>query len=881
MIGFYTSIVHKGNTLLYRGYDQNGKRVQERLKFRPTYYLESKKLTSKYHGLDGTPVEPMTFPSVKDANEFEKLYEGVKDFKIYGNPRHVPAFIQQHFPNEITFNRALVNIGSFDIETAYGDGFPTPENPVNGVLTIAYKSSKEEFYRVWGMKPYDETQCRLKNLEVRYKQFASEEAMLTDFINYWSDPENTPDVITGWNTEFFDVPYLLARVEHLLGTTMMKKFSPWNNVWHRNVIMFGREQRVTNIDGIPNLDYMGLFKKFAYSYGNQESYRLDHIASVVLGERKLDYSEAGSLRNLYEVDFQKYIDYNIKDVELIERLEEKLGLITLVMTTAYIGGVNYTDTLGTTAIWDSIIYRRLMRKRTVPRLRQLPPSNYTPYGAKVGSLTHNGRPGDRNTSKFAAIAGGYVKEVKEGMSDWVMSFDLNSLYPNIIIQNNMSAETLVPHSFIPNVFPNRILSENSFPSDIDLCRAANGSVYRKDIKGIVPELVEELYSKRVEVKKKMIEGQQALQLDKDNKALIRDVSRNETMQMAVKILLNSLYGAMANKYFRYYDPQVAEGITLTGQTVIQWAEKAVNQKISEFLQEETIQDRVIAIDTDSVYITAADIVEKFKPKDPVHFLDEFGEKVIEPALSKAFDDYARISNAYDNRMVMAREAIADKGIWTAKKRYILNVHNNEGVQYSEPKIKMMGIEAIKSSTPEVCRDAMKEMFKTILTGSEKKTREAIELFKTHFKSLRPEQIAFPRGVSEVEAYSSRDTIYRKGTPINSRAAILYNHYIKKHKLENEYEMIYNGDKIKFLYLKVPNAINENVFGFKDAWPEKLDYDRYIDYDMQFTKTFMEPLQIILGSLGWTAEATLFKDDRPVKKKKIQKEAYVSNTAALF
>ena len=881
MIGFYTSIVQKGNSLLYRGYDANGNQVKERLKFRPTYFVESKKLTTKYHGLDGVPVEPVTFSSIKDATKFENLYEGVKDFKTYGNPRHVSAFIQQQFPNEITFNRALINVGSFDIETAYGDGFPTPKNPVNAVLTIAYKSSKEEFYRVWGMKPYDETQCQLKNLEVKYKQFANEEAMLTDFINYWSDEENTPDIITGWNTEFFDVPYLLARVEHLLGAAMMKKFSPWNNVWHRNVKMFGRDQRVSIIDGIPNLDYMGLFKKFAYSYGNQESYQLDHIASVVLGERKLDYSEAGSLRNLYEVDFQKYIDYNIKDVELIERFEEKLGLITLVMTTAYIGGVNYTDTLGTTAIWDSIIYRRLMRKRTVPRLRQLPPSDYTPYGAKAGSMTWKGSVGEKTEIAPSIIAGGYVKEVKEGMSEWVMSFDLNSLYPNIIIQNNMSPETLVPHSFIKDCFPNRILDEKEFPSDIDLCRAGNGSVYRKDIKGIIPEIVEELYAKRVEVKNKMIEGKKALEKDKDNKALIREVSRNETLQWAVKILLNSLYGAMANKYFRYYDPQIAEGVTLTGQTVIQWAERAVNEVLCGFFKDEDEKDRVIAIDTDSVYITATDIIEKFKPNDPVHFLDKFGEKVIESALSKAFDKYAEISNAYDNRMVMKREAIADRGIWTAKKRYILNVHNNEGVQYSEPKIKMMGIEAIKSSTPEVCRDAMKEMFKIILTGSEKKTRESIEMFKTHFKTLRPEQIAFPRSVSEVEGYSSKDTIYRKGAPINSRAAILYNHYIKKHNLENDYERIYNGDKIKFLYLKVPNPMSENVFGFKDIWPDKLDYDRYIDYDMQFTKTFMEPLQIILGSLGWTAEATLFKDDKPVKKKRIQKEVYVSDTATLF
>jgi len=880
--GFYTSIVRKGNTILYRGYDANGKRVQERIKFNPTYYFPAKNpQIAKFKGLDGEPLDAMTFPSIKQAEEFESLYKGVDEMKLYGNPRHAHAFVQSQFPNEISFSRNLVNVGSFDIETAFGDGFPDPESPTNEVLTIAYKSSREDFYRVWGMKPYDEAQTELKHLNIQYKQFANEEAMLADFIHFWSDPETMPDLITGWNTEFFDVPYLLARVEHLLGTKMMNMFSPWKSVWHREVKQFGRSQRVTTIDGIPNLDYMNLFKKFAYSYGNQESYRLDHIASVVLGERKLDYSEVGSLRTLYDVDFQKYIDYNIKDVELIERLEDKLGLITLVLTTAYIGGVNYTDTLGVTAIWDSIIYRRLMRKRTVPRLHQLPKSNYTPYGAKVGSITYNGRPGDRNESKEAAIAGGYVKEVKEGFSEWVMSFDLNSLYPNIIIQNNMSPETLVDQSLLKDVFPNRILAEKSFPSDIDLCRAGNGSVYRKDIKGIVPELVEELYAKRVEVKEQMIKAKKALEKDKDNQSLIREVSRTETLQWAVKILLNSLYGAMANKYFKYYDPQVAEGVTLTGQTVIQWAERAVNKKIAEFLGEDEVKDRVIAIDTDSVYITAEDIIAKYKPNDPVHFLDEIGNKVIEPALDKAYDEYARISNAYSNRMVMKREAIADRGIWTAKKRYILNVHNNEGVQYAEPKIKMMGIEAIKSSTPEVCRDAMKEMFNVLMTGSESKTREAIAQFKDYFCKLRPEQIAFPRSVSSVTQYMNRDTIYDKGTPINSRAAILYNHYIKKHKLDKNYELIGNGEKIKYLYLRKPNMLSENVFGFKDSWPSELKLDNYIDFDLQFQKTFMEPIDLILSSLGWTQTNVLFEGEKAVKKKIVKKERYEENTATLF
>ena len=364
--GFYTSIERQGNFLLYRGYDHLGNRVKEKVKFKPSYYLNSKHPNAKYTGLDRTPLEPMTFSSMSEAKQFASTYDGVSTFNIYGNSRHIPAFIQSQFPQDIHFKRELINIGSYDIETAFGDFFPDCDNPVNAILTIAYKSSTEDVYRVWGLKPYDETQTTLKHLNIEYKQFSSEEKMLLNFIEWWANPENTPDIITGWNTRFFDIPYMMSRMVHLLGETIASKLSPWGRIKRGDVTVMGRTQATYEICGIAQLDYMDLFKKFAYTYGNQESYSLNHIASVVLGDKKLDYSEIGSLRTLYDDDFQIFVNYNVKDVELIERFEEKLGLITLVITTAYIGGVNYSDTLGTTAIWDSIIYRKLMSKRVVP-----------------------------------------------------------------------------------------------------------------------------------------------------------------------------------------------------------------------------------------------------------------------------------------------------------------------------------------------------------------------------------------------------------------------------------------------------------------------------------------------------------------------------------
>lgn len=267
----------------------------------------------------------------------------------------------------------------------------------------------------------------------------------------------------------------------------------------------------------------------------------------------------------------------------------------------------------------------------------------------------------------------------------------------------------------------------------------------------------------------------------------------------------------------------------------------------------TKKDYVIAMDTDSLYVKMGDLVKVVNPSDPVKFLDKACSEKFEVVLEKAYADMFEKLQAYENRMVMKREAIADRGIWQAKKRYILNVHNNEGVQYAEPKLKIMGIEAVKSSTPQVVRTKFKEAFKIMITGTEADLQKYVKNFESDFKKLPPEEVSFPRGVSEIDKWKDRSLIYKKGTPIHVRGAILYNHHIKAKGLDKEYEMIQNGNKVKFAYLKLPNHIRENVISFPSYLPRELDLHKYVDYDMQFEKTFKDPLKSISDAIGWNLE----------------------------
>jgi DNA polymerase elongation subunit (family B) len=323
--------------------------------------------------------------------------------------------------------------------------------------------------------------------------------------------------------------------------------------------------------------------------------------------------------------------------------------------------------------------------------------------------------------------------------------------------------------------------------------------------------------------------------------------------MSIKILLNSLYGALGNRYFRYFDLRVAEAITLTGQAVIRWGEQHVNAFMCKIVDEDKDEDYVIAIDTDSVYVNFGPLANKYISDKTVDTIDKICKDKFEPMLNACYEKLHDNLKSYTPRMEMGREVIADRGIWTAKKRYILNVHDNEGVRYAEPKLKIMGIEAIKSSTPSACRDALKALFKVIVTGSELNTRSAILQFKEHFFTLPAEAVSFPRGVSDILKWHDRSMIYGKGTPIHVRGALLYNHHMKDRGLDKTNELIQNGEKVKFCYLKVPNPIKENVISFPTYLPPELQLEKYVNYDMQFQKTFLDPIDPILSAIGWSLE----------------------------
>jgi len=830
---FYTSVSRYGNNLLYRGYD-NGKKIQKRIKYKPTYFVSTNKPTN-WKSLDGVSVAPIQFDSMREAKEWLQVNKQVVGRHIYGNDKHIPAFINDEFPGDIEFDRNQINVTTIDIEVQSDAGFPEPDQAAHEITAITIKNNIDNTYYVWGLGDYDVENGYMQDNRVVYKECKTEAELLLDFVAHWSLPSNCPDVVTGWNSRFFDIPYIVNRIFRIHGEEVVKRLSPWGLIDRRDVTTMQRKHIAYEIQGIAQMDYLDLFKKFGYSYGPQESYKLDHIAHVVLGERKLSYEEFGNLHTLYKYDFQKFIDYNIKDVELVDRIEDKMGLVTLALTMAYRGGVNYGDVMGTTAIWDAIIFRNLYENNVI-----------VPFAEE----------------KFKSpYPGGYVKDPHVGMHDWVVSFDLNSLYPSIIMQYNMSPETIIDGKVIALDVDKCIQGVNV---DTDnKCVAASGQYFKTTEKGILPKIIDQMYSERVVIKKQMLASQQELQrVNKNDKQELyriqRDIAIAENQQMSIKILLNSLYGALGNKYFRFFDQRIAEGITLTGQRTIRWAEKAINQYLNKVLK--TQKDYVLAIDTDSVYVCLKDLVEAVNPKNPLEFVNTVCEEKLEPVLEQSYNKLFEMLGGIDNRMVMKREAIADRGIWTAKKRYILNVHDNEGVRYAEPKLKIMGIEAIKSSTPAPCREALKEMFKVIISGSESDVQRNIESFRTYFKTLAPDQIAFPRGITNLSKFRDKTTIYKKGTPIHARGSLLYNKLLMDKSLTKQYNKIQNGEKIKFIYLRTPNSIKEDVISFSDYLPEEFGLHRYIDYEKQFSKTFLDVIEPILSAINWNSKEIATLDE---------------------
>jgi len=690
--------------------------------------------------------------------------------------------------------------------------------------------------------------------------FLTEYDLCKRFLDDWK--YNTPDIITGWNTRFFDIPYLINRFVKILGEDEMKYLSPWGIVQERKTNIKGRELISYEIYGISSLDYIELYKWFAPGGKSQDSYRLDNIAYIELGKKKLSYDEFENLHQLYRLNYQKFIEYNIVDVELIVELEAKLKLIELSLTLSYDTKSNYGDVFTQTRMWDAIIYNYLLERNIV-----VPPNE--------------------TSVKDGAFEGAYVKDPQVGVHNYIASFDLNSLYPHLMMQYNISPETIVEvkdyDANMRQMISDGVNVEKMLTKEVDTSKmqgvtiTPNGQFFRTDKQGFLPKMLEEMYEDRKKFKKMMISAKQEYEkkfkkmmisakqeYEKETDAnkkyeLKKKIARYDNLQLAKKVSLNSAYGAMGSQYFRFYDLRLALGVTSAGQLSIRWIEEKINKYMNDLLKTNGV-DYVIASDTDSIYLRLGELVDKVYSKKTdvnqlISFMDRVCEDKIQPYIDKSYQELATYVNAYSQKMQMKREGLSNKGIWTAKKRYILNVYNNEGVQYAEPQMKVMGLEMVKSSTPSSIRDKMKEVIKLMVTGTEDDVQEFIADFRKEFRTLPIEEISFPRSVNGLKTYTDKAQIYTKGTPIHVKGALLYNYLLNKHSLTNKYPKVQEGEKLKFTYLIQPNPINDTVISYPTRLPTEFGLDNYIDYELQFEKAFLDPIKIILDCIDWQVEKT--------------------------
>jgi len=825
---FYTNVQQLNNVILER-YIEDGEHKQREVPYMPTLYVKSGR-QSHLKTIKGEYVEPKMFNSIREARNFIQEHGQISNSPIYGMQQFAYAYINEEYPTR-DFDVNQLTVFNFDIETKSDEGFPNIAEADKDILSIAARCKGQSY--ILGMGDYKPSGDDI------YIRCSTETDLLTKFIDLWRSCD--PDIVTGWNIEMFDIPYTVNRIRKRIGHEAANRLSPWGKVNDR---LIPTAQSIANDDTTPNakeiigvtiLDYMNLYKKFTYS--QQESYALDYIGEAELGEKKLDYSEYGTLNELYKQDYQKFLDYNIKDVVLVERLDDKMKLIEQACTIAYDAGVNLVDALTSVRMWDVIIHNHLLAKNTVVPPKERPDKDFQ-------------------------VEGAYVKDPQVGLHNWVVSFDLNSLYPHLIMQYNISPETYVrdigqrptADEIIDGLYNAPKIREYMTKNNVTVC--GSGAMYTKDFQGFLPKLMENMYNDRVQWKNRMIEAKK--QYEKTpTKELEYEIAKCNNMQMAKKIQLNSAYGALGNQYFRFFDTKYAESITLSGQLSIKWMETHINKFLNKKLGTSDV-DYVLAVDTDSLYITLDELVNQAGYNDRptetvVDFLDKVAQEVLEPFIDKGYRQLADYVGAYEQKMVMKREAISRNGVWTGKKHYILDVYDNEGVRYAEPKLKTMGMEAVRSSTPKVCREALKEAYGVLLREGENALREYVDDFERKFRALPFEDVAFPRSCRYVSKWKDASQIYKKGTPIHVRGTILYNKLIEDKNLTKKYNQVFEGDKIKFCYMKLPNPLRENVFAVPMVLPPELGLENYIDYEKQFEKSFKEPLNNICQCVGWSLE----------------------------
>jgi DNA polymerase elongation subunit (family B) len=883
---YYTNVYRAGNFLYVREI-QNGKRRKFKTEYKPTLYTTTTR-QSTLHAPDGTPVEPIQPGTMQDCYQFMQKYKGVANFRIYGNTGYEYAYINETYPTHIEYKWNELVIVNLDIEVESKNGFSEAKDANNEVIAITIKNSADGIFHVFACQPFDEVQYNKDHTDTKiiYHLCQDEVDLLEQFLDLWETVE--PDIVTGWNIRLYDIPYLVNRMSRIMSSDAAKRMSPWGQVRENTVNIFGNPEVVYDVAGVSVLDYLLIYRKNVLE--PRESYRLDYIAEVELKERKLDYSEHATLQALYENDFKKFIEYNIHDVRLVDRIDAKRKLIELQLIVAYHAHVNYVDVLSQVRTWDTLICNYLLSQGYVVPQRS-------------------------DVDKDTQFTGAFVMKPVPGMFEWIASFDVQSLYPTIMRTLNMGMESKLEikqmtaemrryMSYINtslmvaddegkmNVNPDTIV--NGITDELiqhfydeDVAVAANAVFYRREPKSFYSVMIEELFNNRLEYKGKLKKAKTELSTCTDpvRKAeLETEVSIWDLKQNATKIMLNSLYGACGNQYFRFFDVKNAEAVTTTGQFIIQYVAHGIDAylnrkmgfgpceaccKFNERLEQgspklvcthEAIpaQKFVVYSDTDSVYVTLKAVVDKFCPNgemmEKVDFVDNLCKNAIQKEINRLFRLITeRYLNGVGSSLLMNREVIGDKAIWTAKKRYIVNVRDKEGIRKPKGELKYMGVEIKKTTVPKFCRDAMEEAVRIVMEKDQQTLFDFVASTKAKFLAQKVENVSFPRGVNGLTKYGDPKTIYTKGTPFHVKGVLTYNHFIDKLNLAGRYPKIKDGEKMKFFYLREPNPANTNTMAFLTEMPSEFGLENYIDWELQWEKSFIEPLMLILNAIKWDTQ----------------------------
>lgn len=834
---FYTHISCHDGHIIHRYINSDGVPVIAKEKAEYDYYLPDP--NGDYISLYGRKLSRRT---VTNTNDVRKVFKDYKDINVHGYDKADIQFISNTYTDEIwnNFDFTKIKIANIDIETAIGDGFPDVNLTEQEIIAITVQTigtPNTVTFTSLDYNPALDTEYSPNN---RVIVVGNEVELAQQFLNYWFNEKF--DAVTGWNVKGFDIPYMVNRFKKVVGDKMVRMLSPIAHIITRGIMpdpnpATGKDE--FKIDGISILDYIELYKK--YSFKPQPNYKLETIAQDEIGEGKVDYCGYATMKEFYLGNPTMFIRYNIQDVLLVGKMDAKLQYLILSYTLQYLAKCNTNDIFGQVKYWDCLLYNHLKTKGIVT-----PPSKDNPE---------------------LPLEGAYVAEPQTGKHKWVVSFDLTSLYPHIIKQFNMSPETIVHNGVDYDLIEQLINLET--PARLQqafeerLAMSANGAMFSKEQKGLFSEVVDKLFNIRKETRAKMKDIQRKVASGELGKEWLEKIPALDAVQMAMKIAINSLYGACGNKGFRYYDHSIAEGITKSGQLAIRYISKRINEHLENLLG---AGYRIVYNDTDSVYITLDDFVKLVNADgsktddEMLPIVDAFVQAEIEPFIDKCYDELAQHLNAYENAMSMKRETISLAGMWRAKKNYVLLELDNEGVRYKEPKLKAVGVETVRSTTPAFVKEAIKKCYRAMLTSDDPNALvDIIEEFRVTYKQQDYNQISTPRGVNEMEKWVDAGGNYISRIPFNVKASHEYNRLRKEHGL-NDIPIITNGSKVNLVEVRANSIVTGGYMAYIDRIPEEFGITQYIDFDGMFEKTFVSPVDSFASLLGMKTNNQFQIDD---------------------